>query len=294
MTTSSMPSCARRRSPIAYRMLGSVSEAEDAVQEGFLRLHRTLERRREDRVAARLPDRGGDAAVHRPAALGARAARDATSASGCPEPLRRRRPGPPRRDGRLAVARVPRAAGEPVARAARGVPAARGVRLPVRRDRRDRRQERGQRAPARRPGAPPRRGAPAALRGVARAPRRSSPTASSRRSGTASSRRSRSCWPQDVVLHGDGGGKAPALARALHGRARVARTLRAWVAPSARARRVTCAASRSTASPGRSRSTPRAASVNVMALDIADGPDPGDPLGGRTRTSCTTSARWPT
>jgi hypothetical protein len=29
----------------------------------------------------------------------------------------------------------------------------------------------------------------------------------------------------DVVLHGDGGGKAPALARAIHGRARVARTL---------------------------------------------------------------------
>src|SRR3954451_5311593 len=29
----------------------------------------------------------------------------------------------------------------------------------------------------------------------------------------------------DVVLHGDGGGKAPAVARALHGRARVARTL---------------------------------------------------------------------
>jgi ketosteroid isomerase-like protein len=31
----------------------------------------------------------------------------------------------------------------------------------------------------------------------------------------------------DVVLRGDGGGKAPALARALHGRARVARTLTA-------------------------------------------------------------------
>ena len=32
----------------------------------------------------------------------------------------------------------------------------------------------------------------------------------------------------DVELHGDGGGKAPALARALRGRARVAKTLRAW------------------------------------------------------------------
>ena len=33
----------------------------------------------------------------------------------------------------------------------------------------------------------------------------------------------------DVVLQGDGGGKAPALARALLGRARVARTLLAWM-----------------------------------------------------------------
>jgi len=34
----------------------------------------------------------------------------------------------------------------------------------------------------------------------------------------------------DVVLRGDGGGKAPALARAVHGRARVARTLTAGFA----------------------------------------------------------------
>ncbi len=33
---------------------------------------------------------------------------------------------------------------------------------------------------------------------------------------------------EDVVLHGDGGGKVPALARSLRGRARVARTLLAW------------------------------------------------------------------
>lgn len=34
---------------------------------------------------------------------------------------------------------------------------------------------------------------------------------------------------QDVVLQGDGGGKAPALARAIRGRTRVARTLTAWL-----------------------------------------------------------------
>jgi RNA polymerase sigma-70 factor (ECF subfamily) len=33
----------------------------------------------------------------------------------------------------------------------------------------------------------------------------------------------------DVTLQGDGGGKAPAIARALHGRNRVARTLRNWM-----------------------------------------------------------------
>ena len=42
---------------------------------------------------------------------------------------------------------------------------------------------------------------------------------------------------EDVVLHGDGGGKAPAISRALHGRNRVARALRNWArAGTARAR----------------------------------------------------------
>src|SRR5487761_1118972 len=39
----------------------------------------------------------------------------------------------------------------------------------------------------------------------------------------------------DVVLHGDGGGKAPPIARAIHGRARVARTLIAGLRTATRA-----------------------------------------------------------
>jgi RNA polymerase sigma-70 factor (TIGR02957 family) len=39
---------------------------------------------------------------------------------------------------------------------------------------------------------------------------------------------------EDVELHGDGGGKAPALARALFGRSRVARTLRNWAGAGSR------------------------------------------------------------
>ena len=38
----------------------------------------------------------------------------------------------------------------------------------------------------------------------------------------------------DIVLTGDGGGKVPALARSLHGRSRVARTLLGWVKVGAR------------------------------------------------------------
>jgi RNA polymerase sigma-70 factor (ECF subfamily) len=39
---------------------------------------------------------------------------------------------------------------------------------------------------------------------------------------------------EDVVLHGDGGGKAPAIARALHGAERVSRTFANWVKQGAR------------------------------------------------------------
>ena len=59
----------------------------------------------------------------------------------------------------------------------------------------------------------------------------------------------------DVQLTGDGGGKVPALARSLRGRNRVARTLVNWFRLAARFRACRCAQSRSTAARERSFST---------------------------------------
>src|SRR5215204_5169597 len=154
---------------IAYRMLGSVSEAEDVVQEGFLRLHRA--RAGGERIASpgaylatvvsRLSlDHLRSAAVRRESYVG----------EWLPERARgerRRRSRPQGRDGGLAVARLPRPAREPVARAARRVPAARRVRRALRPDRGDRRHERAERPAARDTSPSPRAGAAPSVRGVA-------------------------------------------------------------------------------------------------------------------------------
>jgi RNA polymerase sigma-70 factor (ECF subfamily) len=76
---------------------------------------------------------------------------------------------------------------------------------------------------------------------------------------------------EDVVLHGDGGGKAPALARALHGRRRVERTLGAWVKLSARLLPITWRRVEVNGQPGAMTFDPEGRVINVMALDIADG-----------------------
>jgi len=75
---------------------------------------------------------------------------------------------------------------------------------------------------------------------------------------------------QDVVLTGDGGGKVPALARSLHGRARVARTLVAWMRQGVR-HGGTLRPTDVNGQPGALVLDPDGGLIGVMALDIADG-----------------------
>ncbi len=76
---------------------------------------------------------------------------------------------------------------------------------------------------------------------------------------------------EDVVMRGDGGGKVPALARALHGRRRVARTLSAWGKAMAKLGGISLAPAEVNGQPGITFRTPSGELISVMALDIADG-----------------------
>ena len=76
---------------------------------------------------------------------------------------------------------------------------------------------------------------------------------------------------EDVVLHGDGGGKVPALARALHGRRRVARTLAAWGRQAQRFGGVTVRRTEVNGQPGAMLLDPGGNLISVMALDVAEG-----------------------
>jgi RNA polymerase sigma-70 factor (ECF subfamily) len=76
---------------------------------------------------------------------------------------------------------------------------------------------------------------------------------------------------KDVVLHGDGGGKVPAIARALHGSKRVARTLGAWMRAGARIPGVELREVEVNGQPGALMLTGDGSLIGVWALDIADG-----------------------
>jgi RNA polymerase sigma-70 factor (ECF subfamily) len=76
----------------------------------------------------------------------------------------------------------------------------------------------------------------------------------------------------DVVLHGDGGGKAPAIARAIHGRVRAARTLIAGLrAARNRIGVLTWRRVEVNGQPGALYLDPEGKLMAVMTLDVADG-----------------------
>jgi RNA polymerase sigma-70 factor (TIGR02957 family) len=75
----------------------------------------------------------------------------------------------------------------------------------------------------------------------------------------------------DVVLTGDGGGKAPAMARSLRGRNRVARMLLTWFRLSARLPGVCVQTVEVNGDPGALLLDGQQQLIGVLALDIADG-----------------------
>jgi RNA polymerase sigma-70 factor (TIGR02957 family) len=75
----------------------------------------------------------------------------------------------------------------------------------------------------------------------------------------------------DVVLRGDGGGKAPAVKRALHGRAKVARTLNAGLRAAARFGGLTLRRAQVNGQPGALLLDREGKLAGVVILDVADG-----------------------
>jgi len=75
----------------------------------------------------------------------------------------------------------------------------------------------------------------------------------------------------DVELTGDGGGKAPALARTLHGRNRVARALINWFGRASRLPGLTVRLVEINGDPGALYLDDQERVISVLALDIADG-----------------------
>jgi RNA polymerase sigma-70 factor (TIGR02957 family) len=75
----------------------------------------------------------------------------------------------------------------------------------------------------------------------------------------------------DVVLTGDGGGKVPALARSLRGRSRVARTLRNWLKQGARVPGASMAPVELGGSPGALLLDSQGRVVGAWVLELSDG-----------------------
>ena len=259
---------------IAYRMLGSVSEAEDVVQEGFLRLHRAREggeriespRAYLSTVVSRLSlDHLRSARVRRETYVG----------EWLPEPLLASADDDPARKAEMAdslslaflvllesLSPEQRAAfllrevfDEPYDRIAEIVGTSeQNARQLVTRARRHVEERRG---------------------GSVSRPRASSATQLATRFFAAAEEGDleglEELLAHDVVLHADGGGKAPAIARAIHGRAKVARTLIAGLRAGARFGGFTSRREEVNGQPGALFFDREGRLGGVMILDIADG-----------------------
>ena len=153
---------------IAYRMLGSVSEAEDVVQEGFIRLHRV----REGGERIESPRAYLSTVVSRLSIdhlRSARVRRETYTGEWLPEPLLANPDDDPAHRAEMADSLslaflVLLESLSPEQRAAFLLP--RGVRRALPPDRRDHRHERAERPPARHEGPPARGGAAPPVRGV--------------------------------------------------------------------------------------------------------------------------------
>ena len=75
----------------------------------------------------------------------------------------------------------------------------------------------------------------------------------------------------DVVLHGDGGGKAPAVKRAIHGRAKVARALIAGLRAATRFGGITTRREEVNGQPGALMFDREGGLLSVVILDVAEG-----------------------
>jgi RNA polymerase sigma-70 factor (ECF subfamily) len=257
---------------IAYRMLGSVSEAEDVVQEAFLRLHRTLQEG--ERLES--PRAYVSTVVTRlciDQLRSARTRRERYVGEWLPEPLVAGDEADPARQAELAdslslafLVLLERLSPEqraafllrevfdyPYEEIARIVGKSEdNARQLVTRARRQVEQRRPRfEASREQREALARRFFAAAVDGELQA--------------------LEELLAHDVVLHGDGGGKAPALARPVHGRAKVARTLLAWMRAAARVGGVSMRGAEVNGQPGALVLDPEGRLVNVLALDIADG-----------------------
>jgi RNA polymerase sigma-70 factor (ECF subfamily) len=256
---------------IAYRMLGSVSEAEDLVQEGFLRLHQALE----EGEPLESPRAYLSTVVTRLAIdelRSARVRRETYVGEWLPEPLITASEEDPARHAEMAdslslaflvvlenlspeqraVFLLREVFDYPYERIAaiigKSEPATRQIATRARRHVDDRRP---------RYEASQRRREELAERFFAAV-------------GDGDVETLESMLAEDVELHGDGGGRVPALARALYGRRRVARTLASWVGQGRRAGGVEVRRAEVNGQPGAVITDPDGGLIGVWSLGIAE------------------------